>query len=132
MIITLVGLGISLNTKCFRSRISSICLAINVALVIAGSIYTHKVSQIDAQAKAVAHAKIVNGNLNGGGATVTAGVVVNVDNAELTHHRPAKFMCKRLPIIDRFFSCFSMSKNSSIITTDYLGSDSIEVIHGMR
>lgn len=34
--------------------------------------------------------------------------------------------------IERFLSCFCVVKNSEIITTESLGSDSIEVIHGMR
>lgn len=34
--------------------------------------------------------------------------------------------------IERFFSCYCIVKNSEIITSESLGMDSIEVIHGIR
>lgn len=111
-------------------------LAVNVMFVIIGSIYTSVVTGIDAKAKAAAHSRIVNSNANQNGGSNhhnSASVTVNMDT-DTNQSRPAPAKCawKRYPIVDRFFSCFSLSKNSSIITTDYLGSDSIEVIHGMR
>lgn len=53
----------------------------------------------------------------------------NTTDSQLTKKQRHR---KKSPLIDRFFSSFSMAKNSAIITTKFLGSDSIEVIHGMR
>lgn len=109
-------------------------LAVNLIFVIIGSIYTNIVTRIDAKAKAAVHSRIINGNANqSSNNIVNTSITVNVNvDAELNRNHRSKFMFKRFAIVDRFFSCFSLSKNSSIITTDYLGSDSIEVIHGMR
>lgn len=73
---------------------------------------------------------------------VNANVIVNVVDmatnsvaavAEAERkHKINKRINKRNMFIDRFFDCYSISKNSSIITTNNLGTDSIEVIHGMR
>lgn len=107
-------------------------LAVNLIFVIIGSIYTSVVMRMDAKAKTVAHSRIINGTIaNNNNNINNVSITVNVDG-DANQHRPAKRVFKRLPIVDRFFSCFSLAKNSSIITTDYLGTESIEVIHGMR
>lgn len=62
---------------------------------------------------------------------MTTNTVAAVAEAE-RKHKINKRINKRNMFIDRFFACYSISKNSSIITTNNLGSDSIEVIHGMR
>lgn len=57
--------------------------------------------------------------------------VFNVDNAAMFNQQVNKTKTTT-SFIDRFFSCFCIVKNSEIITTESLGTDSIEVIHGMR
>lgn len=57
--------------------------------------------------------------------------VLNVDNAAMFNQQTNKTKMVN-SLVDRFFSCFCIVKNSEIITTDSLGTDSIEVIHGMR
>lgn len=57
--------------------------------------------------------------------------VLNVDNATMFNQQVSKTNMAN-SFIDRFFSCFCIVKNSEIITTESLGTDSIEVIHGMR
>lgn len=61
----------------------------------------------------------------------TINAVLNVDNATIFGQQPSKARIAS-SFIERFFSCFCIVKNSEIITTDSLGTDSIEVIHGMR
>lgn len=56
--------------------------------------------------------------------------VLNVDNAALFNQTNKSKIA--ISFLDRFFSCFCIVKNSEIITTESLGTDSIEVIHGMR
>lgn len=58
--------------------------------------------------------------------------VLNVDNATIFTNQQAKKPKMVSSLVDRFFSCFCILKNSEIITTNSLGTDSIEVIHGMR
>lgn len=57
--------------------------------------------------------------------------VLNVDNVTIFNQQANKTKIAN-SFVDRFFSCFCIVKNSEIITTDALGTDSIEVIHGMR
>lgn len=58
--------------------------------------------------------------------------VFSVDHNTTIYNQQSEKLKKRSSIVDRFFACFCIVKNSTIITTDSLGTDSIEVIHGMR
>lgn len=59
--------------------------------------------------------------------------VLNVEHSTTMYaNQMTKKSLPRPSIIERFFQCYCVVKNSSIITTDSLGTDSIEVIHGMR
>lgn len=57
--------------------------------------------------------------------------VLNVDNTAMFNHQTNKTKIAS-SFIERFLSCFCIVRNSEIITTESLGTDSIEVIHGMR
>lgn len=57
--------------------------------------------------------------------------VLNVDNSAIFTQQPNKTKIAS-SFVERFFSCFCVVKNSNIIMTESLGTDSIEVIHGMR
>lgn len=101
----------------------------NLIFVTLGSIYTNfsmvkinmsKVSTDLNKANSNHHIKCSNIN-----------AVLNVDSATIFNQHANKTKIAN-SFVDRFFSCFCIVKNSEIITTDALGTDSIEVIHGMR
>lgn len=110
-------------------------LSMNFILVIGGSIYTSVVASMcnsneklsELKQKAIA-------NLNNNSIKCSNNNdVLNVEHASLKFIPQTNQMkLKSNSLLDRFFSCFCIFKNSSIITTDSLGTDSIEVIHGMR
>lgn len=103
-------------------------LVLNVVFVTVGSIYTYfstrKINlnkpSSDLHTKNGNHIKCANIN-----------AILNVDNATIFSQQTSKAKIAS-SFIERFFSCFCIVKNSEIITTDSLGTDSIEVIHGMR
>lgn len=115
---------------CFRCM-----LAMNFIFVIGGSIYTSIASSMCNSNEKLSESKhkiISNGNNNSlKGSSNNA--VLNVEHTSTTFTPQINQMkLKPNSLLDRFMSCFCMFKNSSIITTEYLGTDSIEVIHGMR
>lgn len=112
----------------FSSRARSV-LAVNFCLILASSVHT----------KCFARNSRTERNRNQSAAdAANNNVTVNVDVTSAAvaeaerKHKMNQRISRRNAFIDRFFGCFSVTKNSSIITTNYLGSDSIEVIHGMR
>lgn len=105
---------------------------LNVVFVTIGSIYTNlalkkkanltkKNTSPDLTNKNNNHIKCPNIN-----------AVLNVDNATLFNQQANNKTKIASSLIERFFACFCVVKNSEIITTESLGTDSIEVIHGMR
>lgn len=110
-------------------------LVINFVLVIVGTTYFDYIKD---QRKKLPIKNFIDviGINNNAGDTVNNNNVINVEmmsavdvDDKLKGHKTPR---KRESFIDRFSACFSLSKNSEIITTTYLGTDSIEVIHGMR
>ncbi|XP_031618020.1 nose resistant to fluoxetine protein 6-like [Contarinia nasturtii] len=104
-------------------------LLLNLVLVTIGSIYMNLSLEKVIFNKPVADIDIKKANNNQIKCT-NINAVLNVDSA-LFNQQTNK--TKRTnSIIERFLSCFCIVKNSEIITTESLGTDSIEVIHGMR
>lgn len=56
----------------------------------------------------------------------------NINNIGAAGELRIKIKRHNRSFIYRLFTCFSISKNISIITSKSVGQDSIEVIHGMR
>lgn len=100
--------------------------AINIIFVIIGSIYTNIKSRLYAAKKRNSAVKCNGHTIEMNNKQNNVNNTGDTQHTRKTRHRP------QTPFIDRFFSCFSMAKNSAIITTNSLGNDSIEVIHGMR
>lgn len=107
-------------------------LVLNVVFVTIGSIYTNfavkKPNGLnkpsgDTQNKGNNNHQIKCHNVN---------AVLNVDNSIMYENKQTNKTKIASSFIERFFACFCVVKNSEIITTDSLGTDSIEVIHGMR
>lgn len=77
--------------------------------------------------------KKLSGGVKCNGHTIEMNNNQNNGNNTVDLQRPRKQRHRiNAPFIDRFFSCFSLTKNSAIITSNSLGGDSIEVIHGLR
>lgn len=108
-------------------------LILNFCLILLSSVYTNFLTKHEKDHKQHRNQSSADTSNNN-----NANVMVNVDTSmsateEAERKRKInKRINRRNLFIDRFFACFSLSKNSSIITTNNLGSDSIEVIHGMR
>lgn len=105
-------------------------LVLNVIFVTVGSIYMNFSVKKFNLSKTAADLPNKNGN-NNQIKCPNINAVLNVDNTAMFNQQVSKTKMAN-SFIDRFFSCFCIVKNSEIITTDSLGTDSIEVIHGMR
>lgn len=119
-------------------------MASNLILVIVGTIYTHTKANQHAAKKCNSHqmdVNTINNNIN----CIAENENNNnnsIDNRAVHVDRPVRgtensekklrVHQKHSSFVDRFFSCFCLSKNSAIITTNSLGTESIQVIHGMR
>lgn len=106
----------------------------NLIFVIIGSIYTNLISSKKQFSENPDFNNRIQGSNNNTMKCPNNNAVLNVEHATTpTFNAPAdKMKTKSSSLLDRFFSCFCIVKNSSIITSDSLGTDSIEVIHGMR
>lgn len=110
-------------------------LILNLVFVTVGSLYTNLAAKkVAIEVKKVsadlANKTTGNNHHNNSSSNNVKCANINVDNAALFNQsNKAKIATS---FLERFFSCFCVVKNSEIITTEYLGSDSIEVIHGMR
>lgn len=116
------------SSSCSCSRCILVC---NLILVIVGSIYTKKCAR---RQKEKCRSIEESTNVQRGNAANSHDNNNNSGAArmeQLNTIEPQKSPKSQL-IVDQFFYCFCLSKNSSIITTDRLGSNSIEVIHGIR
>lgn len=109
-------------------------LILNLVFVTVGSLYTNLATKMGATAMKKVSADLTNktgsNNSNSNNNNNIKCANINVDNAALFNQTNKTKIATSF--LERFFSCFCVVKNSEIITTDYLGSDSIEVIHGMR
>lgn len=98
-------------------------LVLNLMFVIIGTFYTNHLNDEHTTKKSP-------------NPYASKGHAIKYSNGDPVYHvefnQQAEKIKKRSTFVDRFLSCFCLVKNSSIITTDALGSDSIEVIHGMR
>ncbi|XP_055322373.1 nose resistant to fluoxetine protein 6-like isoform X2 [Sitodiplosis mosellana] len=124
---------LKLRDNFFGTTMVNIFLCIfmlNVVFVTIGSIYMNFSVKEMKLSKAVADLPNKNGN-NNQIKCANINAVLNVDNASMFNQQVNKTKMSN-SFIDRFFSCFCIVKNSEIITTESLGTDSIEVIHGMR
>lgn len=102
-------------------------LVLNLVFVTIGSIYMNFSSPKTDFNKSVPDIKKTNNNQI---KCSNINAVLNVDNAMF--NQQVNKTKRKNSIVERFFSCFCVVKNSEIITTESLGTDSIEVIHGMR
>lgn len=107
----------------------------NFIFVIGGSMYSSIVSSMRSSDEKLPELKqkdIANDNNNSIKCS-NNNAVLNVEHTSTTFTSQTNQMkLKPNSLLDRFMSCFCIFKNSSIITTVHLGTDSIEVIHGMR
>lgn len=107
-------------------------LILNLVFVTVGSLYTNLAAKKIATEVKKGSADLAN-KTSGNNSTNNTNIKcanINVDNAAVYNQTSKTKIATSF--LERFFSCFCVVKNSEIITTESLGSDSIEVIHGMR
>lgn len=104
-------------------------LAVNFCLILASSVHAKFFGKNNRteRNRNQSIADVVNNNV-----TVNVDMTTSAVAEAERKHKMNQRISRRNALIDRFFGCYSVTKNTSIITTNYLGSDSIEVIHGMR
>lgn len=107
-------------------------MILNLVFVTVGSLYTNLATKKEVMEVKKVSVDLANKTISNSSSSNNVKCAnINLDNAALFNNQANKVKIAT-SFLERFFSCFCIVKNSEIITTESLGSDSIEVIHGMR